>query len=153
MTRSRGSGRRTRIGHPFSYKDGREPVRRGVSLTTRARGTLPFSRITFAPMPLSPATLAAARRLSAPAVAEVLREHYAPVHRLAHGLAGRADVGAGLVRYVMHRSIAIAPTWEEETQPENWFHRFTVSTARRSIHHRPDPRADLLLGDSGVTPD
>jgi DNA-directed RNA polymerase specialized sigma24 family protein len=104
-------------------------------------------------MPLSPATLAAARKLSAPAVAEVLREHYASVHRLAYGLAGRADVGAGIVRYVMHRSIAIAPTWEEETQTENWFHHFTVITARRSIHHRPDAHADLLLGDTGVTPD
>ena len=104
-------------------------------------------------MPLSPATLAAARKLSAPAVAEVLREHYASVHRLAHGLAGRADVGAGIVRYVMHRSIAIVPTWDEETQPESWFHHFTVITARRSIHHRPEPRADLLLGDTGVVPD
>ena len=104
-------------------------------------------------MPLSPATLAAARKLSAPAVAEVLREHYASVHRLAHGLAGRADVGAGIVRYVMHRSVAIVPTWEEETQPENWFHHFTIITARRSMHHRPEPRTDLLLGDTGVVPD
>ncbi len=104
-------------------------------------------------MPLSPATLAAARKLSAPAVAEVLREHYASVHRLAYGLAGRTEVGAGIVRYVMHRSIAIVPTWEEETQPENWFHHFTIITARRSIHHRPEARTDLLLGDTGVVPD
>jgi DNA-directed RNA polymerase specialized sigma24 family protein len=104
-------------------------------------------------MPISPDTLAAARRLSAPAVAEVLREHYPSVHRLAYGLAGRADVGAGIVRYVMQRSIAILPTWEDENQPENWFHHFTVITARRSIGHRPDPRTDLLLGDTGVTPD
>jgi len=104
-------------------------------------------------MPLDAATLAAARRLSAPAVAEVLREHYAAVHRLAHGLAGRADVGAGIVRYVMHRSIAILPTWKDEMQPDNWFHHFTVITARRSIQHRPDARTDLLVGDSGVAPD
>lgn len=104
-------------------------------------------------MPIDAATLAAARRLSGSAVAEVLREHYPVVHRLAHGLAGRADVGAGIVRYVMQRSIAILPTWDDEAQPENWFHHFTVITARRSIRHRSDPRTDLLLGDSGAPPD
>lgn len=97
--------------------------------------------------------LAAARNLNPAAVAEVLREHYPSVHRLAHGLAGRADVGAGIVRYVMYRSIVILPAWENETQPENWFHHFTVMTARRSIRDRPDARHDLLLGDSGVAPD
>lgn len=100
-------------------------------------------------MPIDAATLSSARNLSPPAVAELLREYYPSVHRLAHGLAGRSDVGAGIVRYVMHRSIAILPTWKDENQPENWFHHFTVITARRSIGHRPDPRNDLLLGDGG----
>jgi DNA-directed RNA polymerase specialized sigma24 family protein len=104
-------------------------------------------------MPISAATLDRARKLSAPAVEEVLRENYPSVHRLAHGLAGSADVGAGIVRYVMHRSIAILPTWREELAPENWFHRFTVITARRTIRHQPDPRTDVLLGDTGVAPD
>lgn len=104
-------------------------------------------------MPVSAATLASARKLSSSAVEEVLREHYPSVHRLAHGLAGRADVGAGIVRHVMQRSIAILPTWTEEFQPETWFHHFTVITARRSIQHRADPRTDLLLGDSGIAPD
>ena len=107
----------------------------------------------MAQMPVDAATLAAARKLNAAAVAEVLREHYPSVHRLAHGLAGRADVATGVVRHVMQRSIAILPAWEDENQPENWFHHFTVITARRSVRHRPDARADLLLGDSRATPD
>lgn len=99
-------------------------------------------------------TFDAARKLKPDAVAAVLRAHYATVHRLAHGLAGSDDVGAGIVRYVMHRGVAIMPTWEMETEPENWFHHFTVITARRSIRHRPDPRTDLLIGhDSGLPPD
>jgi DNA-directed RNA polymerase specialized sigma24 family protein len=104
-------------------------------------------------MPTSAATLANARKLSGPAIAEVLREFYPAVHRLAHGLAGRADVGAGITRYVMHRSIAILPTWVEEFHAENWFHHFTVITARRAVRQPPEPLADLLLGDTGVAPD
>ena len=105
-------------------------------------------------MAISTATFDAARKLSPAAVAEVLREHYAMVYRLAHGLAGRADVGMGIVRYVTHRSVAIMPSWEIETEPENWFHHFTVMTARRVIRgRRPDPTTDLLLGDTGVAPD
>lgn len=112
-----------------------------------------MSRYDVNTMPIGTATLESARKLSPPAVAEVLQDHYPTVHRLAHGLSGRSDVGAGIVRYVMHRSIAILPTWTEEFQPETWFHHFTVITARRSIRHRPDARNDLLLGDSGVAPD
>ena len=104
-------------------------------------------------MPISSSTLARARKLSAPAVEEVLRENYPAVHRLAHGLAGRAEVGAGIVRYVMHRSIAILPSWREELAPENWFHHFTIITARRTIRHLPDAKTDVLLGDTGVAPD
>jgi hypothetical protein len=45
------------------------------------------------------------------------------------------------------------PRWREEVDPENWFHHFTVITARRSIKHRPDAHADTLLSDTGVAPD
>lgn len=107
----------------------------------------------MASMPVDTATLAAARKLNATAVAEVLREHYPSVHRLAHGLAGRTEVAAGIVGHVMRRSVAIVPTWEDENQPENWFHHFTVITARRTVAHRSDARGDVLLGDSAVAPD
>ncbi len=103
-------------------------------------------------MPISADTLAAARKLSPGAVADVLREHYSSVHRLAHGLTGRADVGADIVRHVMARSIQIMPAWEDESQPEAWFHHFTIITARRAVRHRPNPRADLLLGEGGAAP-
>jgi DNA-directed RNA polymerase specialized sigma24 family protein len=106
-----------------------------------------------AAMPIDAATFDAARRLSPAAVEEVLREHYPMVNRLALGLSGDAQVGAGVVRYVMHRCVSVLPRWREEVDPENWFHHFTVITARRSIKHRPDAHADTLLSDTGVAPD
>jgi DNA-directed RNA polymerase specialized sigma24 family protein len=139
------------VGAAGSGRAGAGRGARAVALSAARRHARRYHAGTMA-IPLD--TLAAARRLSTPAVTEVLREHYPSVHRLAHGLAGRADVGAGIVRYVMHRSVAIMPSWrDEELAPENWFHHFTVITARRSIKRRPEPSEDILLGDTGVAPD
>jgi DNA-directed RNA polymerase specialized sigma24 family protein len=108
-------------------------------------------------MPVTPDALARARNLKPSAVAEVLTEHYAPVHRLAHGLCGRPDVARGVVRYVMGRSIARLPSWDDEIDPENWFHHFTVLATRRARagRGRPDPKGgeDALLGDAAGMPE
>jgi DNA-directed RNA polymerase specialized sigma24 family protein len=102
-------------------------------------------------MPVTADAFARARELKPAAVAEVLTEHYAPVHRLAHGLCGRADVARGVVKYVMTRSIERLPRWDDEDEAENWFHHFTVLTTRRARagKRRADPREgnDMLIGD------
>lgn len=96
-------------------------------------------------MPIPPEVMPRARKLKSDAVGIVLASVYARVHRIAHGLAGRPDVGRGIVRYVMSRSIQIMPKWEDETQAEHWFNHFAVLTSRRAIKHKPDAREDLLL--------
>lgn len=96
-------------------------------------------------MPIPPEVMPRARMLKSDAVGIVLASVYARVHRIAYGLAGREDVGRGILRYVMSRSIHIMPSWEDEGQAEQWFNHFAVITSRRAIKHKPDVRQDLLL--------
>ena len=96
-------------------------------------------------MPIPSDAFARARKLKPDAVATVLASVYGNVHRLAYGLAGRADVGRGIVRYVMARAVRLLPNWHDEAEAELWFHHFTVLTARRSHRNRPEPLKDLLV--------
>lgn len=101
-------------------------------------------------MPIMPETFAAAKKLSTPAVAEVLADRYPAVHRLAYGLSGREDVGRGIERFVLGRGVRLLPQWDDEDQAEHWFYHYTIMTARRAVKHRPDPRHDLLLAERGA---
>jgi DNA-directed RNA polymerase specialized sigma24 family protein len=101
-------------------------------------------------MPITPETFAAAQRLSTPAVAELLADRYPAVHRLAHGLSGREDVGRGIERFVLGRGVRLLPDWDDEDQAENWFYHYTIMTARRAVKHPPNPRQDLLLAERGA---
>lgn len=100
-------------------------------------------------MAITPEMHAAAKKLSTPAVAELLADRYPVVHRLAHGLSGREDVGRGIVHFVLKRSVRLLPEWKDEEVAEHWFYRYTVLTARRAIKHRPDPGEDVLLAERG----
>ncbi|HYO08174.1 MAG TPA: hypothetical protein VER17_04320 [Tepidisphaeraceae bacterium] len=87
-----------------------------------------------------------ARRLKPAAVQRVLQSQVAPVYRIAYALAGRWDVGRGIARFVLNRSVRMMPKWKPDDDPANWYHRFTIMTSRRSAHHRPaDPRQDVLV--------
>ena len=95
---------------------------------------------------VSPETLAGARKLQPRAVTELLTTQYASVYRLAYALAGRWDVGRGVARFVLARSVRFMPKWGPDADPANWFHRFTIITSRRSLaKHKSDPKTDVLV--------
>jgi DNA-directed RNA polymerase specialized sigma24 family protein len=98
-------------------------------------------------------TIAAARKLKPRAVADLLTTQYASVYRIAYALAGRWDVGRGVARFVLARSVRFMPKWDPENDPANWFHRFTIMTSRRSLpKHKADPKKDVLV-EQALDPD
>jgi len=103
---------------------------------------------------LTPETIAAARKLKPRAVADLLTSQYASVYRIAYALAGRWDVGRGIARFVMARSVRFMPKWEPDDDPANWFHRFTIMTSRRPgpKHKKVDPKRDVLV-EQALQPD
>src|SRR5207247_1695239 len=78
-------------------------------------------------------------------VSNVLQAHAAGVYRLAYALSGRWDVGRGIARFALNRSIRMMPNWKPEDDPANWFHRFTIMTSRRSARHQPAAGNDVLI--------
>jgi len=98
-------------------------------------------------------TIAAARKLRPRAVADLLTTQYASVYRIAYALAGRWDVGRGIARFVLARSVRFMPKWDPEDDPANWYHRFTIMTSRRSLaKHKADPQRDVLV-EQALEPD
>jgi DNA-directed RNA polymerase specialized sigma24 family protein len=104
-------------------------------------------------MPVLPDTLAAAIKLRPRAVAAVLEDQYPAVYRLAYALAGRWDVGRGIARFVLARSVKLMPKWNADDDPANWYHRFTIMTSRRSATHRPAGAAADVLVEQALGPD
>jgi DNA-directed RNA polymerase specialized sigma24 family protein len=94
---------------------------------------------------VTPELLAAARKGKRDAVVELLAMHYGVVWRMATGLTGRADVGRGVVKFVMQRSLRAMSHWKEEGAPARWFHHHTVLTTRRTAKHRPDTVNDTFI--------
>jgi len=96
-------------------------------------------------MALTPEIIEGARKLRPGDVSAVLQDQFPTVYRLAYALAGRWDVGRGIARFVLARSVRMMPKWRPEDDPENWFHRFTIMTSRRSARHTIDVRKDVLV--------
>ena len=78
-------------------------------------------------------------------VRALLREEFPVVYRLAYALAGRWDVGRGVARFVLARSVRMMPKWSPDDDPSSWFHRFTIMMSRRSAHHTADAKNDVLV--------
>lgn len=91
-----------------------------------------------------------ARRGKRRAVVDLLTIYYPVVWRVAVGLTGREDVGRGIVRHLMQRSLRVMPTWKDEASPTRWFSHHTVLTSRRTLIHKPGPATDSLLGPAPV---
>jgi DNA-directed RNA polymerase specialized sigma24 family protein len=87
-----------------------------------------------------------ARRGKRRAIVDLLTIYYPVVWRVAVGLTGREDVGKGIVRHLMQRSMRAMPTWKDEGAPTRWFGHHTVLTSRRTLKHKPEPTTDALLG-------
>jgi DNA-directed RNA polymerase specialized sigma24 family protein len=104
-------------------------------------------------MPVAPEVVAGAKKLRADAVNELLHAQAARVYRLAYALSGRWDVGRGIARFVLNRSVKLMPKWEVDDDPANWFNRFTIMTSRRSARHQPaSPQKDVLV-EQALQPD
>jgi DNA-directed RNA polymerase specialized sigma24 family protein len=69
---------------------------------------------------------------------------YPCVHRIAHGLSGRDDIGRHIVRHIMRRGLKLLPNWKEEADPARWCQHHTVLTARRT-KRKPDVASDTLV--------
>jgi DNA-directed RNA polymerase specialized sigma24 family protein len=93
-----------------------------------------------------------ARKLRPGAVGDLLQTQAASVYRISYALAGRWDVGRGIARFVLNRSVKMMPKWDRNDDPENWFHRFTVMTSRRLAKHQPAAKKDVLV-EQALTPD
>ena len=92
-----------------------------------------------------------ARKQNRDAVIEVLAAQYPSTHRIAHAVCGRADVGDGVVAYVMKQSFRVAHKWEEEAAPQRWFRHHTLLTLRRAAKWKPDAARDTLVNDDDRT--
>jgi DNA-directed RNA polymerase specialized sigma24 family protein len=79
------------------------------------------------------------------AIVEILAMFYPVVHRIAHGISGREDVGRGVVRWVMKTSVSQVDRWQDESGPQRWFLHHTILTLRRASKHKPELTSDPLI--------
>ena len=89
--------------------------------------------------------ISGAQKLRAGAVSQLLQSEAASVYRIAYALSGRWDVGRGIARFVLNRSVRMMPKWKPEDDPDNWYHRFTIQTSRRAARHRATAEKDVLV--------
>jgi DNA-directed RNA polymerase specialized sigma24 family protein len=91
-------------------------------------------------------TFRRAKRFDPIAVEAMLAEYYPTITRVTLALTGRQDVGSGVVRYVMKRSLASLPKWQHAGDPPRWFTHHTIISTRRASRHKADLRTDTLRG-------
>jgi DNA-directed RNA polymerase specialized sigma24 family protein len=94
--------------------------------------------------------LEAARQGRRSAVVELLAMYYPVVWRMSTGLTGRQDVGRGVTKFLMQRSLKNMPNWKDEGAPTRWFHHHTLLTTRRTYKHSPDGQHDSLMPESAA---
>ena len=104
-------------------------------------------------MIVDPDLLARARKGEHDAVIEVLAAQYPSTHRIAHAIAGRADVGDGVVAYVTKQSFRVVERWEDDEAPQRWFRHHTLLTLRRAARWKPDATSDTLVPDDAARGD
>jgi DNA-directed RNA polymerase specialized sigma24 family protein len=92
------------------------------------------------------------RELKPGAVQQLLQSQAPQVYRIAYALSGRWDVGRGIARFVLNRSVKMMPKWKPDDDPANWFHRYTIMTSRRSAKHQPAAGKDVLI-EQALQPD
>jgi DNA-directed RNA polymerase specialized sigma24 family protein len=96
-------------------------------------------------MPIDDEVIARARKFDVAAVTAIFAEYYPMVHRISHGLAGRASVGREVERFVLRRAFNVLPTWVDEGAPQRWFSHHAVLASRRTPRGDPNNPDDLLL--------
>jgi RNA polymerase sigma factor (sigma-70 family) len=96
-------------------------------------------------MLVDPDLLVRARKDHRDAVIEVMSMQYPALYRMAHALAGRADVANGVVQFVMRRAFAAIDHWKDEAAPQRWFRHHAIITIRRATKHAPTVETDTLV--------
>jgi len=96
--------------------------------------------------------LFAAQRGDRAAVEEMLAQMYPAVSRIAFALAGREDVGRGVLRFVATQAVRWMGQWRDAQAAERWFYHHTVLIGRRAAHHEVAPGSDTLLGEAADAP-
>src|SRR5438105_660392 len=94
-----------------------------------------------------------ARKYHRPSVELLLTIHYPTIHRIAHALTGRRDVASGVIKFVLYRSIAVLPRWDDPSDVTRWFAHHIVLTARRAEKYPPDAHNDVLIKDLNLKPE
>src|SRR4051812_43318541 len=103
-------------------------------------------------MPVDSDVVDAARKLNASAVRAILHDNASGAYRLAYALSGRWDIGRGIARFVLSRSVRMMPQWKPDDDPANWYHRYTIMISRRSARHQPAAGKDVLI-EQALSPD
>src|SRR5881392_2561862 len=96
-------------------------------------------------MPIDEEVIARARKYDVSAVTAIFAEYYPMVHRMAHGLAGRASVGREFERFVLRRAFKVLASWVDEGAPRRWFSHHAVLASRRTARPDPNNPDDLLF--------
>jgi len=93
-----------------------------------------------------------AKKLRVGAVNSILQSEIGGVYRLSYALAGTWGTGRAVARFVLNRSVKMMPKWDPHDDPADWYHRFTILTARRLAKPRPATKSDVLV-EQALTPD
>jgi DNA-directed RNA polymerase specialized sigma24 family protein len=93
-----------------------------------------------------------ARKLKRAAVEKMVAGVYAGVYRAAHGLLGREDAAAGVIRYVVVRAVGLLPAWRDEDEARRWFMHHSLLTARRAARHEASGNEDALVKAAAGVP-
>ena len=83
------------------------------------------------------------------ALESLIESVYPALCRIAYGLSGRADVGRGIVRFVINHSLQQLTAWRDAADARRWFYHFTILVARRGRKHEPGAQQDTLVENSG----
>src|SRR5690606_34348027 len=70
-------------------------------------------------------------------------------HRMAVALTGREEIGQRVVTAVMRQAMRRMPRWENEGDPQRWFHHHTVLMSRQAHKPEPSPMDDVLVETAG----
>jgi len=92
---------------------------------------------------------ARAKKLDRDALEKLVESVYPGICRIAYGLSGRADVGHGIVRFVINHSLQQLQQLRDAAAAQRWFYHFTVLVSRRGRKHEPKAEQDTLVENSG----
>jgi hypothetical protein len=78
------------------------------------------------------------------AIERLLTEQYPVVHRMAHALTGRSDLGSSVTRLMMKRGLALASRSIHLATPR-WFEHHAVLATRQTARYQPDLHNESLM--------